>query len=115
MAALLDQLRQLHTDLNRLAGRDPEQEVTGLAFNLLDAVISEARRMLPEGSTLQDQVIELINADLFDDDESEPKIRAADAVIIVGQLLAVYESAERQKPNASVVSPARMVRKGRSR
>ena len=43
MAALVDQLRQLHHDLQYLVERDPEQEVTGIALPLVDAVVSEAR------------------------------------------------------------------------
>jgi hypothetical protein len=106
MAALLDQLRQLHRDLERLAERDPDQEVTGVAVPLIDAVISEARANLPEGSTLGSQIVEIISPAAVLEEEVAP-IRAADALVVVGQLLAVYQHAEDQKPNSSISSPAR--------
>lgn len=105
MAAILSQLRQLHADLQALVRRDPEQEVQGIALPLIDAVVSEARELLPEGSTLASQVVELVSPSAIE--EGDP-IRAADALLVVGQLLAVYEHAENQKPNARVVSAARL-------
>lgn len=101
MAALLPQLRQLHTDLQRLVDRDPEQEVTGIAYPLVDAVISEARSWLPPSSSLRDQVREVISPDLIDSEDV--RLRAADALIVVGQLLVAtetYMNAESDKQQA---------------
>jgi hypothetical protein len=92
VAALLDQLRQLHADLKTLVDRDPEQEVTGTAIYLIDDVISEARSWLPEESTLRSQVREIISVDSILSDEP---LRAADALLVVGQLLAAIESYSR--------------------
>lgn len=61
VAALLDQLRQLHEDLRHLVDCDPEQEVTGIAFTLVDQVIAEARSWLPVDSSLRNQVPELVS------------------------------------------------------
>ena len=88
MAALVDQLRQLHSDLETLVDRDPEQEVRGPALTLVDLVTAEARNNLPEGSTLGSQITELISVELIE--IGEP-LRAADALIVVGQLLSVFE------------------------
>lgn len=95
MAALVDQLRQLHGDLQRLVDRDPDQEVDGIALPLVDAVVSEARRNLPQGSTLGQQIIELVSPESI---ENGDPIRAAAALLVVGQLLAVFEHAQRQEP-----------------
>lgn len=95
MAALLDQLRQLHRDLQRLVDRDPEQEVQGVALPLVDAVVSEATRSLPASSTLGQQVVELVSLDSI---EKGDPIRAADALLVVGQLLAVFSHAKQQEP-----------------
>jgi hypothetical protein len=95
MAALVDQLRQLHRDLQALVDRDPEQEVRGPALPLMDAVISEARNNLPVGSTLGTQMVEIISVAAI---ESGEPVRVADALIIVGQLLAVYEHQFSQQP-----------------
>ena len=57
VAALMAQLGQMHQDLVALMERDPEQEVVGSVFPLLDAVLSEAREALPTESTLRSQVV----------------------------------------------------------
>jgi len=86
MAKLLDQLRQLRVDLVQLVDRDPDQEVTGQAIPLIDAVITEAREALPGDSSLRTQIVDIISTTTIE--VGEP-LRAADALIIVGQLLAV--------------------------
>lgn len=88
MAALLDQLRQLRSDLTSMMSTDSEQEVTGTAFQTLERVLTEARAALPAESTVRDQVPELFSVDFIA--AGEP-IRAADALILVGQLLAALE------------------------
>ena len=93
MAALVDQLRQLHHDLQYLVERDPEQEVTGIALPLVDAVVSEARIRLPPESTLQRQVVELISPESCEEGNG---VRAADALLVVGQLLAATEHYEQE-------------------
>jgi hypothetical protein len=97
VAALPSQLRQLHDDLKNLVDRDPEQEVTGVALPLIDAVVAEARRRLPPESTLQHQVIELISLETIEEGNA---IRAADALLVVGQLLAATEHYEREQQQA---------------
>lgn len=90
MAALVDQLRQLHADLTRMVDRDPEQEVGGPALPLIDAVITEARESLPETSTLRHQVVDLISS--YTVEHGDGPFRAVDLLPVVGQLLAVYQS-----------------------
>lgn len=85
MAALLDQLRQLRRDLKELVARDPEQEVGGLALPLIDSVLREARERLPSESSLPAQIVDLISPEAI---EAGEPIRAAEALVIVGQLLA---------------------------
>jgi hypothetical protein len=88
VAKVVDQLRQLRADLLQLIERDPEQEVTGQALPLIDAVVSEAREALPPESTLASQIVEIISVDTI---EAGEPLRAADALVVVGQLLAVLD------------------------
>jgi len=88
MAKLVDQLRQLRVDLTELIRRDPEQEVGGPALSLLDAVVSEARQALPPDSSLGDSVVDIVSVEAI---EAGDPLRAADALVVIGQLLAVLE------------------------
>ena len=58
--------------------------MTGSAFPLLDAILSESREALPAESTLRSQVVDLVYEAVATGD----RVRAADALVIVGQLLA---------------------------
>lgn len=89
MSALLAQLQQLHTDLHAISARDAEQEVMGLALPLVDKVLSEAKGLLPAGHGLATQIVDLVSVEGMDVEEG---IRAADAVIVVGQVLAAYKT-----------------------
>ena len=103
MAALLARLEQLHRDLTELIENDPEQEVTGSAFSLLDAVLSEAREALPAESALRGQVADLV----YEAIATGERVRAADALIIVGQLLAAlrhYVQSDSEEGRALAVS-----------
>ena len=102
VAALLAQMRQLHSDLHALADRDPEQEVRGTAELTLRSIMSEARESLPAESTLRDQIIDLISPESI---EAGDPVRVADALIVVGQILAVLEYEERKKPTATISVP----------
>jgi hypothetical protein len=82
VAALLDQMRQLHSDLRALAERDPEQEVRGTAELTLSSILSEARASLPTESTLRDQIVDLISPESI---EAGEPVRVVDALIVVGQ------------------------------
>lgn len=94
MSALLDQLRQLREDLVAISDRDPEQEVTGIAVPLVDSVLSEARGLVEAGdSGLAGQIIDLVSVEQI---ESGDGIRAVDALILVGQLLAALTTLEAQ-------------------
>lgn len=102
VAALLDQMRQLHSDLRALAERDPEQEVRGTAELTLSSILSEARASLPTESTLRDQIVDLISPESI---EAGEPVRVVDALIVVGQILAVLEHEEKKLPNASISVP----------
>jgi hypothetical protein len=92
VSALLEQLRQLHADLRAASDRDPEQEVTGVAVPLVDAVLSRARTLVePADSGLAEQIVDLISVEQI---ESGEGIRAVDALILVGQLVAALATIE---------------------
>ena len=104
MAAILDQLRQLHEDLKFQYDRDSEQELDATIVPLIDSIVAEARSLLPEGSTVGEQMQDFVTVAAVEN--AEP-VRVAAVMFVVGQLLAVFENAERLKPNASVRSAAR--------
>lgn len=78
-------LKALRASLETLIARDPEQEVTGSALPVVDAVLSDVRAALvedPVASTVR-EIISIENAV----SDGEPT-RVADLLIIVDQLLA---------------------------
>jgi hypothetical protein len=93
MGALVDQLKQLRQDLLDLVAADSEQEVGDPALPLIDLVLSEARERLPPGSTLGSQIVDLVSADVIGSGE-DVAYRAAEVLVITGQLLAVLEHAD---------------------
>lgn len=95
MAALLAQLGQLHRDLLVLAEQDSEQEVTGSALLTLDRILTEAKRRLPDESTVSSQVDDYISWETVVDKHAPPP-RAADAALVVGQVAAALEFYEAQ-------------------
>lgn len=88
MATLAGRLRQLRADLKDLIDRDPDQEVTGQALLVLDQVVTQAHEGVPIEQLPDVGVLDILTPDAVG--AGEP-IRAADALLIVGQLLAVLE------------------------
>lgn len=84
-------IRRLSDDLRILVARDPEQEVTGIAVPVLDSVLSEVRAAITSDPIAQAarDVITPDGAALGEGIE----VRAADALVVVGQLQAAIESA----------------------
>jgi hypothetical protein len=76
---------QLYTDLSRIAERDPEQEVRGIALPVLDACITALREVIAD-----DPVISRM-PDPYSTESiaaGEP-VRAVDALVVLGQIIAV--------------------------
>jgi hypothetical protein len=87
--ALVAALRQLYRDLFSVIERDPEQEILGVALPIVDAAIARARSsLIGSGHELAPHIVELISTDSCS--EGRP-IRALDAWLVVGQLLAAFE------------------------
>lgn len=61
-------------------------------MQLIAAVLAEARKQLPETSTLRGQIVLLISAESIE--AGEPN-RVADVLVVVGEILAVVERFER--------------------
>jgi hypothetical protein len=96
--------RQLHHDLERLANRDPEQEVLGLARTMLDAVVAVCVEVLED-----DPVVQSLGSGMTVDEllEGTP-LRAADALVVVGQLdSALHRVIDRRRPRVAprVINP----------
>ena len=76
---------QLYTDLSRIADRDPEQEVRGIALPVLDACIAALREVAAD-----DPVVSRM-PDVYSAESvvtGEP-VRAVDALVVLGQIIAV--------------------------
>jgi hypothetical protein len=83
---LLAHLHQLYGDLRTVIDRDPEQEILGVALPVVDVVISASREFLTgPDSVLASGLHDLICTQTVA--AAEP-IRAVDAWIVVGQVLA---------------------------
>jgi hypothetical protein len=82
-------VRQLHADLQRLVDRDPDQEVWDDIFPVLDAVVAVARDALPNDPVLW-SIRDFVSADAISDDRQR---RAAEILIVVGQILAAMPNA----------------------
>lgn len=84
---LLAHLRQLYGDLLAVIERDPEQEIVGVALPVVDWVLSTARSHLavshPPGVSAG--IVDLISPRTCG--EGVP-VRALDAWLVIGQLLA---------------------------
>ncbi|MCA1674307.1 MAG: hypothetical protein LC799_19670 [Actinobacteria bacterium] len=74
---------QLHTDLQSLVDRDPDQEVWEDVIPVLDAVIAVVRAALPD-----DPVLREVHSFYTTRATSERELRAAEALLIVGQVRA---------------------------
>ena len=84
--ALSAALRQLYRDLFLVIERDPEQEILGIALPVVDAAIAHARQALAtHDHRLAPHIVEVISTDTCSDGRP---IRALDAWLVVGQLLA---------------------------
>lgn len=87
--ALSAALGQLYRDLFSVIERDPEQEILGVALPVVDAAIAGGRTALARSDhRLAPHIVELISADTCTDGRP---IRAIDAWLVVGQLLAALE------------------------
>jgi|CXWK01.1.fsa_nt_gi hypothetical protein len=85
MEPLAAQLAQLTADLHRLVDGDAEQEVEQPALGLIDAVLAEAKERLPMQNSLREHLIDLISPEMI---EMGKPLRAAEALVIVGQISA---------------------------
>jgi hypothetical protein len=85
---LLAHLRHLYADLGAVIARDPEQEILGIALTTVDRVMTASRRYFESArasSLLAGSIPELISPATVS--VAEP-IRALDAWLVVGQVLA---------------------------
>lgn len=76
---------QLYTDLKRIADRDPEQEVRGMAVPVLDACLAALREVAVDDPVIS-RMQDIISPEALADDEP---VRAVDALVVLGQIIAV--------------------------
>jgi hypothetical protein len=79
------QLMQLHADLSKLVDRDPDQEVNDLAVQYAEVALMAARNLLGTHHPVVVATSELISHEWL---EAGEPIRAANLLVVVGQLLA---------------------------
>jgi hypothetical protein len=83
-------LRQHNRDLFAVVQRDPEQEIIGVALPVVDWVMSAARDLLGHRrNPLSEAMVDLISPDTCG---GGVPVRAIDAWIVVGQLLAALDA-----------------------
>ncbi len=76
------QVSTLRQQLGKIAERDPDQEVTGIAVQTLDKVLEEARRLLPSHAVVQ-TMRDLISPGQIAEGK---EIRAVDLLLVVNAL-----------------------------
>ncbi len=74
----------LYRDLERIAARDPEQEVRGMAVPVLDACLQAFKEFVPDDPIVA-AIRDVVSADAIA--EGDP-VRVVDAVLVAGQLAA---------------------------
>ncbi|HEX8094423.1 hypothetical protein [Jatrophihabitans sp.] len=93
-------LQQLHDDLQQLVAADSEQEVLGAALSLMDQLVTEARSYLPQ--PLRDQLRDFVTPELI---AASNAVRAADAVVITGQMLSSLPAVTTPSPSEELSPP----------
>jgi hypothetical protein len=78
------QVQQLYSDLVSATQEDREQEVEHWAIPVIDAVLNQARDLLPAGHPLRGAMQGLITPEMIE--QRTAPLRALEAQIIVGQL-----------------------------
>lgn len=73
----------LYRELQRMTDRDPEQEVTGIAVPVLDALLDACKQFVPG-----DPVVRAIDGLVTPDAVEAGSLRALDAALVVGQMAA---------------------------
>ncbi len=71
----------LYRHLERISERDPEQEVTGIAVPVLDALLTACKAFVPD-----DPVVRAIDGLITPQAVESGSLRAVDAALVVGQL-----------------------------
>jgi hypothetical protein len=88
------QIDELYSALQQRTDRDPDDEVGTWAIPVIDVVLTEARRRLPD-----DPIVGAIS-DLISPETAESRaepVRAVDALLVVGQLRARLEPPPRTR------------------
>lgn len=83
----------LYRELQRITDRDAEQEVTGIAVPVLDALLEACKRFVPD-----DPVVAAIDGLVTPDSVESGALRAVDAALVVGQLAAALGPEQRVPP-----------------
>ncbi|HVX44469.1 MAG TPA: hypothetical protein VHC49_11315 [Mycobacteriales bacterium] len=83
------QLSQLYSDLHSIFHRDPEQELTGVALSVADHLFATAGRIIRSATAFPTEVPELISPEAL---EAGEPVRAVDAMVATGQILAAIGS-----------------------
>lgn len=82
----------LYRDLQRIADRDPEQEVRGMALPVLDACLNAFKSFVPD-----DPIVAAIHEVMTPEAIAEGCVRAVDAVVVAGQLAAAMGGEDKHK------------------
>jgi hypothetical protein len=102
---VLEQVRQLNASLRRIADKDQEQEVLGMAIPVVDAVLAEGRTHLPEGDSILGAIRDVMSPESVE--IGEP-VRVLEVLLVVEQLEARLSSIQRanMEPLSFSVEPS---------
>lgn len=90
----LEQVRQLNASLRRIAEKDQEQEVLGMAIPVVDAVLAEGRAHLPEGDPILRAIRDVVSPESVE--LGEP-VRVLEVLLVIEQLEARLSSIQRER------------------
>jgi hypothetical protein len=79
------QVNLLRQNLSKIVERDPEQEVRSIAIPVLDAVLAEAKSVLPADHPVIRQIRDVVSPEVVESDEP---LRAVDLLHVVTALYA---------------------------
>jgi hypothetical protein len=99
LAVAVKRTRSLRDTLRAIVAKDQEQEVTGIALPVIDAVLTKGRDALPSDDSVVNAIHGLITPETIAEGEA---IGAVDALIVVEQLYVALKRLEPPKQRVFV-------------
>jgi hypothetical protein len=95
LADAIRRVRSLRSDLRDATQRDLEREIQGPAIQEVDAVLSAARPLIPDGDPVLDRLADVVSPESV---EAGEPVRAFDLLIVVDQVYNTLDAEDRRTP-----------------